>query len=121
MVTYGGANVFPDMVYKALASIGMDDKFQVRLETSAVSHRDRLVIQVEGDARTENDIDTLEKTIESHLREQSAELDYVFNRGLVNPIRFDIVDYGTLYDRKGKFKHFLDTRQTVVTGEATTN
>ena len=110
MLTYGGANVYPDMIYRALAALGMDDKFQVRLEKSMEKGSDILVIKVECDFHCSAASHELEKILEESLRRQSAELDYVFERNLVNPIRLDFVRRGELYTGSAKLKRFLDTR-----------
>ncbi len=107
MLTYGGANVYPEMIYRSLAALDMDDKFQVGLEPLDDSPGNVLVIRVESDAPSTQLSRRLEMEIEKSLRQQSAELDYVFQRKLVNPIRLDLVARGDCYSGGGKLKRFM--------------
>lgn len=111
MLTYGGANVYPEMFYMALADLGLDDKFQVLVETSEETLQDTLVIRVEKGAHADMpERRNLSGLLEQKLRQLSSELDYVFRRELVKPIRVDMLEYGTLYSGSAKLQRFRDMR-----------
>ncbi len=108
MITYGGANVYPQMFYQALGAVGCDDKFQVALKRSRENIMDQIVVRIEGDPT--EDAKQMSGTIEKTLRQLSAELDYVYSNQLVNPVLVEVLKEGTLYSGASKLRRFVDER-----------
>jgi len=111
MFTYGGANVYPEMVYASLSENGVDDKFQLALVRENDGLQDQLVLRVEQASHRPGDATGLAKRIEQSLRRHSAELDYVFGHGLVASLRVELRNVGELYRVTGKLKRFVDERE----------
>lgn len=118
MFTYGGANVYPEMVYAALSENGVDDKFQLALVRDRCELQDQLLLRIEGPGRSPSEVLDLAERVERGLRRRSAELEYVFGHGLVRALRVELHDVGGLYRVTGKLKRFVDERERAVDSSA---
>ena len=114
MFTYGGANVYPEMVYASLSENRIDDKFQLALVRGRYDLQDQLVLRIEHPDRIPGQASDLAQRVEQSLRRRSAELEYVFGHGLVRALRVELHDAGGLYRVTGKLKRFVDERERPV-------